>query len=59
MRSLLEPGLPAKNGNAVYLSDRVVCIAGKPRSNIRMRSLLEPGLPAKNGNAVYLSDRVA
>ena len=33
MRSLLEPGLPAMNDNAVYLINRATQFAGKPRSN--------------------------
>jgi hypothetical protein len=49
---LLEPGLPAKNDNAVYLTDRSVCIAGKHRSHRLGDYLLEPGLLAKNDNAV-------
>ena len=54
---LLEPGLPAKNDDAVCLKHRSDRFTGKPRSNGR-GDLLEPGLPAKNDDAVCLKHRI-
>jgi hypothetical protein len=56
--------LPAKNDNAVCLTNRGACIAGKPRSHKELRSPVgaggrHSGLPAKNANAVYLTNRGA
>ena len=50
--------MPAKNDNAVCLTNRSNLFAGKHRSHREIALLLlEPGLPAKDDNAVCLTNR--
>jgi len=51
--------LPAKNDDALCLTNRGAQFAGKPRSYRGSGRLLEPGLPAKNDNPVRLTNRGA